>query len=165
MPLIGQVAVQGANAFSRAALRMTLSRKPRLDPAVAAGYLAPYDTWANRRAVYDFVKDIPSGPSNPTWQTLAKIESQLPSLADRPAQLIWGMRDWCFRPDCLERFEHAWPHAEVHRLADVGHWVVEDAADEVPQYIERFLSATDLNASHRTQPWIRRPPLPATIID
>ena len=47
-----------------------------------------------------------------------------------PACLIWGMRDWCFRPDCLERFVAAWPRAEVHRLADVGHWVVEDAPDE-----------------------------------
>ncbi len=34
----------------------------RLEPTVAAGYLAPYDSWANRRAVYGFVKDIPSGP-------------------------------------------------------------------------------------------------------
>ena len=31
----------------------------RLEPAVAAGYLAPYDSWANRRAVYGFVRDIP----------------------------------------------------------------------------------------------------------
>ena len=63
IPLLGQLAVQGANVFSRAALRMTLARRKRLDPAVAAGYLAPYDSWANRRAVYGFVKDIPSWPS------------------------------------------------------------------------------------------------------
>jgi cis-3-alkyl-4-acyloxetan-2-one decarboxylase len=151
IPLVGKVALQGANAFSRAALRMTLARKPQLDPAVVAGYLAPYDTWANRQAVYGFVKDIPNGPSDPTWQTLAKIESQLPSLADRPTQLIWGMRDWCFRPDCLARFEQAWPHAEVHRLADVGHWVVEDAADGVLPTLQQFLSATDSTARHLSQ--------------
>jgi haloalkane dehalogenase len=140
IPLLGRLAVQGANLFSRAALHMTLARTPRLDPAVAAGYLAPYDSWTNRRAVYGFVKDIPSGPHHPTWQTLAQIESQLPTLADRPSLLVWGLRDWCFRPDCLMRFEQAWPQAEVHRLADVGHWVVEDAPDEILQFVERFLS-------------------------
>jgi cis-3-alkyl-4-acyloxetan-2-one decarboxylase len=151
IPLVGKFAVQGANAFSRAALRMTLSRKRQLDPAVAAGYIAPYDSWANRRAVYGFVKDIPNSPNDPTWQTLAKIESQLPSFADRPAQLVWGMRDWCFRPDCLERFEQAWPHAEVHRLADVGHWVVEDAAQEVLPLVQQFLVGTDMAADERAQ--------------
>jgi haloalkane dehalogenase len=53
------------------------------------------------------------------------------------------MRDWCFRPDCLERFEQVWPHAEVRRLADVGHWVVEDAAEEVLEIVPQFLSTTD----------------------
>jgi haloalkane dehalogenase len=152
IPILGQLAVQGANLFSRAALRMTLARTSRLDPAVAAGYLAPYDSWANRRGVYGFVKDIPSGPRHPTWQTLAKIESGLPMLADRPSLLVWGLRDWCFLPDCLARFEEVWPQAEAHRLADAGHWVVEDAPDEVLPYIQRFLLTTDLTASRSARP-------------
>jgi haloalkane dehalogenase len=51
------------------------------------------------------------------------------------------MRDWCFRPDSLERLIRAWPQAEVHRLADVGHWVVEDAPDESLAIVEQFLRA------------------------
>lgn len=142
IPFLGQLAVQGGGLFSRAALRMTLARKLRLEPAVADGYLAPYDSWANRRAVYGFVKDIPTGPHHPTWQTLVDLERRLPSLADRPALLVWGMRDWCFRPDCLERFEHAWPRAEVQRLTDVGHWVLEDAPEVALAAVERFLAST-----------------------
>jgi haloalkane dehalogenase len=153
MPFIGRLAVQGANAFSRAALRMTLARRRKLEPEVAAGYLAPYDTWANRRAVYGFVQDIPTprcaathdeGILDPsTSGRLAAIEHMLPSLANRPSLLIWGMRDWCFRPDCLARFEVAWPNAEVHRLADVGHWVVEDVPEEAFALVERFLDSSD----------------------
>jgi cis-3-alkyl-4-acyloxetan-2-one decarboxylase len=152
-PLIGRLAVQGANAFSRAALRMTLSRRSRLEPEVEAGYLAPYDSWAHRCAVYGFVKDIPSPRSrvfskrgfefrrnSATWETLAQIERGLPILADRPICLVWGMRDWCFRPDCLDRFIEAWPRADVHRFADVGHWVVEDAPEEALAVVEGFLS-------------------------
>jgi cis-3-alkyl-4-acyloxetan-2-one decarboxylase len=140
LPVTGRLAVQGGNLFSRAALRMTLARRRRLERAVVAGYLAPYDCWDNRRAVYEFVRDIPSGPSHPTWATLADIERQLPTLSDRPVLLVWGMRDWCFRPDCLDRFIAAWPHAEVHRLADVGHWVVEDAPEESLAVVNRFLA-------------------------
>jgi pimeloyl-ACP methyl ester carboxylesterase len=142
IPLVGQLAVQGANLFSRAALRMTLARRRKLERTVAAGYLAPYDNWGNRRAVYGFVRDIPTGPRDSTWQTLTEIESGLPMFADRPAALIWGMRDWCFRPDCLDRFMEVWPQAEVHRLADVGHWVLEDAPDEALAHVERFLAET-----------------------
>jgi haloalkane dehalogenase len=155
-PLFGRLAVQGANAFSLAALRMTLARRSKLDSAVAAGYLAPYDSWNHRRAVYGFVKDIPNprydflisesdlppALENSTWGTLFRIEDSLPNVADRPACLIWGMRDWCFRPDCLDRFLVAWPQSEVHRLADVGHWVVEDAPDEALTIVQKFLTRT-----------------------
>jgi cis-3-alkyl-4-acyloxetan-2-one decarboxylase len=142
-PLVGRLAVEGGNLFCRAALRMTLARRRRLEPSVAAGCLAPYDSWAHRRAVYGFVKDIPAGPRHPTWRTLAQIEAELPTLAGRPALLMWGMRDWCFRPDSLERFISAWPQAEVHRLADVGHWVWEDAPEDALTLVEQFLAATD----------------------
>jgi pimeloyl-ACP methyl ester carboxylesterase len=149
LPVIGRLAVQGANLFSRAALRMTLARRQRLEPEVAAGYLAPYDNWSNRRAVYGFVHDIPSNANYPTWHTLAAIEQSLPAFADRPIALIWGMRDWCFRPDCLDRFRESWPQADVHRLADVGHWVVEDAPDESLALVNGFLASTNVTGTLR----------------
>ena len=68
------------------------------------GCLAPYDNWANRIAVDRFVRDIPLTPRHPTWQVLERIEAGLGALGRLPIQLIWGMRDWCFRPECLERF-------------------------------------------------------------
>jgi cis-3-alkyl-4-acyloxetan-2-one decarboxylase len=152
-PVLGRLAVQGANAFSLAALRMTLARRHKLDAAVAAGYLTPYDSWLNRQAVYGFVRDIPTGPGDNTWHTLADIERQLPQLAAVPSCLIWGMRDWCFRHDCLDRFLAAWPGAEAHGLADVGHWVVEDAPEEALGLVKTFVERTsspEVNSPHRT---------------
>ena len=69
-PFFGRVALQGLNLFSRAALGMALAQTPRLEAKVAAGYLAPYDSWRNRRAVYEFVADIPRSAQHPTWKTL-----------------------------------------------------------------------------------------------
>jgi cis-3-alkyl-4-acyloxetan-2-one decarboxylase len=142
-PLFGPLALQGANAFSRAALTMTLARTRRLDDAVAAGYLAPYNSWQRRAAVRQFVDDIPASPRHPTWAMLEEIENQLPTLSGLPSLLVWGMRDWCFTPECLDRFATAWPQAEAHRLADVGHWVVEDAPDDAAALVENFLRRTD----------------------
>jgi haloalkane dehalogenase len=153
VPLVGRLAVQGASLFSLAALRMTLARVPRLPRTVQAGYLAPYDSWAHRRAIYGFVRDIPAPDqqNHPTWRTLADIERRLPEFIEHPSCLIWGMRDWCFRPDCLERFQAIWPQAEIHQLCDVGHWVVEDAADESLAIIERFLASTRMIATEAAE--------------
>jgi haloalkane dehalogenase len=147
-PGLGPLAVRGGNAFVRAALRMTLSRKRRLEPEVEAGVLAPYDSWARRQAVQQFVDDIPLSARHPTWETLGAIEDRLPELASLPVLLVWGMRDWCFTPECLDRFVAAWPRAEAHRLADVGHWVVEDAPDDAERLVSEFLRRTDERAAH-----------------
>ena len=147
-PMFGKLALQGANAFSRAALRMTLGRKRRLDPLTSRqAYLAPYHDWQSRGAVYQFVKDIPLSDRHPTWQTLTEIESGLAGLADVPQLLVWGMRDWCFTPACLDKFVEYWPAAEVHRLADVGHWVVEDADEQVEQLMTDWLARTASNST------------------
>ena len=141
-PFFGQLAVQGGNAFSRAALRMTLNRRRRLDRSVEHAYLAPYYNWRSRAAVYQFVKDIPLSERHPTWQTLAEIEEGLLQLASLPQLLVWGMKDWCFTSACLDRFVEYWPAAEVHRLANVGHWVVEDAPEESEQLLSDWLERT-----------------------
>lgn len=139
-PLLGSWALRRHNLFARAAVRMATEKPDGLSPEVAAGLLAPYDSWANRIAIDCFVRDIPFSRKHPTWSTLATLETGLSQFADRPVQLIWGMRDWCFRPSCLERLQAAFPQAEVHRLPDAGHYVVEDAHAEIVGRVERFLA-------------------------
>ncbi len=138
-PLIGKLGVQGLNMFARAATFMATEQKGGLPKQVARGMLAPYDSWNNRIAIYNFVKDIPLSKRHPTWSVLDRIESGLAEVADWPIMMAWGMKDWCFRPECLDRLNGHWPNAEVHRFADAGHYVIEDAADEVEQKVQDFL--------------------------
>jgi len=150
-PLFGTLAVRGFNAFARAALTMAVERSERMTADVRAGLLVPYDSWANRVAIDHFVRDIPFTPRHPTWPVLERIEAGLSGLADRPIQLIWGMRDWCFRPECLERFARHWPHAEIHRLEDCGHYVVEDAHERIVPLMRAFLErGGDSAGEHKT---------------
>lgn len=142
-PGLGPLAVRGANAFLRAAFVMATSNPKKFRGAIRQGYLAPYGDWANRLAIQRFVEDIPLSPRHPSYDTLARIEQALLSLADRPTKFIWGMRDWCFTPAFLERFLEFFPRADVLRLPAAGHFVVEDAAEEVLAAVEDFLRSPD----------------------
>jgi pimeloyl-ACP methyl ester carboxylesterase len=140
LPVVGRLAVQGLNVFARAALRVCVERPDRITPAVRAGYLAPYDSWASREAIYRFIMDIPLRRSHPSHATLSAIEAALPGFRETPICLIWGMRDWVFTPEFLDRFIQVWPHAEVHRLAEAGHYLLEDAREQVIPLVQAFLA-------------------------
>ena len=140
IPLLGTIAVRGFNLFAWAAIYMATERKGGLKKQVAKGMLAPYDRWSNRVAIDRFVKDIPTSKNDPTWKLLSEIESNLDRLKHLPIQLIWGMKDWCFRPECLERFEQHFPDARVHRIEDAGHYVIEDATEKVCELVDCFLT-------------------------
>ena len=138
-PIAGRIALRGLNLFARAAITMATENPGGLPPEVAAGLLAPYDSWANRVAIWGFVRDIPLTRRHPTWKVLADLEAALPKLASLPIQIHWGMRDWCFTAECLRRFEHEFPNAEVRRHEQAGHYVVEDAIDEIVSTMREFL--------------------------
>ena len=104
------------------------------------GYLYPYDSWANRVAVSAFVQDIPLQPNHPSWETLAAVERGLAQFQDRPALVVWGGRDFCFNDGFLARWREILPQAAVHRTADAGHYVLEDARDEVVPKATEFLT-------------------------
>lgn len=145
-PLVGTPAVRGANLFARAAITMAMSRT-KLSADAARGLLAPYDSWANRVAIDRFVRDIPLHRSHPTFATLEQLEKDLPDFNDIPIELIWGMKDWCFRPECLRRFQQIWPHAVAHELPTTGHYVMEDSPDETLGILERFVDRLGLVAT------------------
>lgn len=144
IPVFGDLAIRGMNTFCLAALHWATAHPERLTPDVKAGYLAPYDSWANRVAVHRFVQDIPFGPSDPSFVEIQRIERALPALRDRPMLIAWGMKDFCFHPGFLDRFIELFPAAAVERFADAGHYVLEDAHERIVPRIARFLEENPL---------------------
>lgn len=140
VPLLGEVAVCGVNAFVRGALRFGV-RRGRLPADVRRGYRAPYRTWRDRRGVLAFVRDIPVQPAGRTHDLLARTGARLQRLADRPVLLVWGLRDPVLTPAYLREWRQRFPAAEAHAVEDAGHLVLEDAAEAVP-LIVAFLART-----------------------
>lgn len=146
VPGLGALLVRGANAFSRGAVRRCVTRKPMSDE-VAAGYLEPYDSWAHRIAVHRFVQDIPLGTGDPAYEVVQRTADELDRLADIPLMICWGMKDFVFDPHFLAEWERRFPSAEVHRFPDCGHYVLEDAGEEIVPLVRQFLEAHPLEAS------------------
>lgn len=140
-PLLGSWLVRGLNAFARGAARKCVVRGP-LPPAVRAGFLAPYDSWAHRIAVHRFVTDIPLRPTDRAWPLLEQTAAGLETLRGRPTLICWGERDFVFDTTFLAEWIRHFPEAEVHRFADAGHYLLEDAGDEIIPRVAAFVSAT-----------------------
>ena len=138
-PLVGPPLVRGLNGFAWPATFMSMSRRT-LSATEKGGYLFPYDTWANRVAVSEFVQDIPLNPSHRSWSALAEVERGLAQFRDRPAMIVWGGRDFCFNDSFLARWREISPQAHVHRIADAGHYVLEDARDDAVPLVTEFIS-------------------------
>lgn len=139
---LGAWAVQRFNLFARGATWMATTR--RMPKSVRDAYCAPYGTYDDRLATLRFVQDIPVEPGDAAYDTVSRVQESLPLFARTPILLLWGMKDFVFSPKVLEIFEKIWPHAEVHRFANAGHYVLEDAADEIPRILRDFLDRNPL---------------------
>lgn len=139
VPLLGEAFVRGLNGFAGSATTMATAKK--LPVAVKEGYLFPHRNWADRVAVARFVQDIPMQATHPSYAMLLGIEEQLPTLADKPMQIIWGMRDFCFNPSFLEEWERRFPKASIHRLKHADHYLLEDEPKQTLALTQDFMNA------------------------
>ena len=138
---LGPLLVRGLNGFARGATHLACTRK-RLPRAVRDAYCAPYDSWGDRIATLRFVQDIPLRAGDRGYELVSETAGHLQVFRNRPVLICWGMRDFVFDRHFLEEWCRVYPDAEVHRYADCGHYILEDAAEEIIPLIQRFLAGT-----------------------
>jgi len=136
-PILGSLFVRGLNGFALPATWMASTRG--LTPDAKYGLLYPYNSWANRVAVWRFVKDIPHENNHPSLSILKETENSLQRYLETPALACWGMDDFCFHEGFLKQWESHWPHLQSHRLSQTGHYLLEDNLEECRSLIEPFL--------------------------
>ena len=147
--VLGEVLLRGLNAFAAFATWRWVGCWRPMSRAARAGYLAPYDSWQNRIAIYRFVQDIPVTADHPTRATVDAIDAKLPLFRDRPMLIIWGARDFVFTvKGFLAGWRNRFPNAEIHILHDAGHYVVEDAHERILPLVSEFLGKTELSAAN-----------------
>jgi haloalkane dehalogenase len=141
------VPVRGFNAFSRGANLMCSTREGRMTELVKQAYLAPYDSWAHRIAVQRFVEDIPLKPGDKSWPTVSGVAEKLEQFRKVPILICWGRRDFVFDDAFLAQWKQRLPEAEVHVFEDAGHYVMEDAHEQIIPLMRDFLARHPLQGS------------------
>ena len=134
---LGAFLVRRFNAFSGIAARVAF-KKP-VSAEIRRAYTLPYDSPDNRIATLRFVQDIPLSPTDPGYDILLNTSEQLHLLANRPCLIAWGEKDFVFDAPFLNTWERHYPHAEIHRFPDCGHYILEDGGEALLGKIRNFM--------------------------
>ena len=138
IPIVSALFIRGLNAFALVTLWVGIKRH-RIQKKVAQGLLHPYGSWKDRISIHRFVQDIPVRPGDPGYDMGLFMESRLKLLRSVPKLFCWGMKDFVFCPKILDEWIRHFPNAEVHRFEDAGHYILEDAAEDVIPIVEKFI--------------------------
>jgi haloalkane dehalogenase len=129
---IGGYLILKRNFFVEKIVPGNVKRK-KLSPEVMDAYRGPFPTPESRRPLHVLPREILA--SRPF---LAEIEQGLANLSDRPALLVWPTKDMAFRDPERKRWEQVFPNHQTVMLEGAGHYIQEDAADEIVSAVRNW---------------------------
>jgi haloalkane dehalogenase len=122
---IGKFAIRRYNAFVNVFVPAGIKRR-RVDAALLEPYRRPLSTPDGRMPTYVFPRSILHSRT-----FLANCEASLAALAQKPALIVWGDADIAFRAKERMRFEALLPKHRTVKLRGAGHYIWEDAPDDI----------------------------------
>jgi haloalkane dehalogenase len=128
---VGRYLILNRNFFVEKILPGNVKRR-RLSPREMDAYRGPFPTPESRRPMHVFPREILG--SRPF---LAQVEQGLATLRDRPALIVWPTKDVAFKEPERRRWEQLFPNHSTITLEGAGHYIQEDAADEIVAAIRR----------------------------
>ena len=130
---LGRYLIERRNFFVERILPSGV-RRTHLSDAVMNAYRGPFPTPESRRPVSVFPREILN--SRPF---LADIAAGLPRVADRPALLCWPTSDVAFREPERKHWEELFPDHRTVLLRGAGHFIQEDAPQEIVTAVREFV--------------------------
>jgi haloalkane dehalogenase len=118
-------------------VRVTCARE--LADDVAAAYDAPHPMPESMTGVVMFPELVPTDLEHPSAQTMIEVRNALKTW-DKPTLVFFGDSDPIFPPEVAEKFAARMPNATcLPPVERAGHFVQEDAGEEVGQRIASWL--------------------------
>ena len=137
-PEIGEALLLAYNFFVEAFLPWALVRKEKITPELMQAYRAPFPDY-NSRIPTMAIQDVPIDEGHPSFKTMQHVHEQLGNL-NVPTLLIWGRNDNLFSPDFApDVWKQIYPHAELTLVDRAGHFIQEDAPEDVVRILLDFL--------------------------
>ncbi|MBV9310817.1 MAG: alpha/beta fold hydrolase [Solirubrobacterales bacterium] len=122
---IGRYLILQRNLFVERIIPGNVKRR-KLDPQVMDAYRGPFPTPQSRVPMHVFPHEILA-----SRRFLAEIERELPTLSERQALLLWPTKDPAFRTRERKRWEKLFPNHRTVMLEGAGHYIQEDASEEI----------------------------------
>ncbi|HEV8251076.1 MAG TPA: haloalkane dehalogenase [Gaiellaceae bacterium] len=106
---------------------------------VEAAYDAPFPVPESKTGVVMFPELVPTELEHPSAPAMLAVREAL-SRWEKPALVLFSDSDTVFSPQVAERFARLIPGAlPAETVADAGHFLQEDAGEEIAARIVRFL--------------------------
>ncbi len=137
-PAVGEALVQGLNLFVEGFLPAGIWRKEILNEIMPA-YRTPFPDWNSRIGTLKFPRDIPIGDAHPSASAMGHIQDNLGKLKV-PTLIVWALQDPAFPNQLFDVWKSIYPHADAHTIENAGHFLQEDAPEQIVSYIEAFLA-------------------------
>ncbi len=138
-PDIGEALLLAYNFFVEAFLPWAMVRKEKITPELIQAYRAPFPDY-NSRIPTMAIQDVPIEEDHPSFKTMQHVHERLGNL-NVPTLLIWGRNDNLFPPESgPDLWKQVYPHAELALVDRAGHFIQEDAPEEVVRILLDFLS-------------------------
>lgn len=142
-PGVGELLVQGLDAFKPLMFRLAVERSERLTPTIRRAYRSVHPGWSERAGMLAFARQLPDRPGGPINAMNEETEALLAKHYRRkPVRIVWGERDRVLPASLIET---AWlrtlPDAEVTPIPEAGHFLQEDAPEQVVPELTRFADA------------------------
>ena len=139
---LGRLMIERFNVFVNKVMPAGFGDRSLLTSEVMEHYRRAQPTPAARQASAAFPRHI-VGASE--W--LSTIWNDREAFAGKPALLLWGFRDIAFRRKELEVWKSALHACDVHEFPDCGHFLAEEAPDEIAALMRTFMSDGERLAS------------------
>ncbi|MGC7102114.1 alpha/beta fold hydrolase [Amycolatopsis lurida] len=122
---VGRYMIKRRNLFVEKVLPGGVKRH-KLPDEVMAAYRGPFSEVEARKAVHVLPRQIVQ-----SGDFLREVEQRLPSVSDRRTLILWPSDDYAFGENELKRWESIFPGHKTVRLEGAGHYIQEDAPDEI----------------------------------
>jgi haloalkane dehalogenase len=115
-----------------------------LPDEVVAAYDAPFPVPESKTGALMFPEQVPTEPDHPSAAKMREVRDKLGSWEGRTL-VFFGDSDPIFSPRVAERIAELIPGAELQQpIAGAGHFLQEDAGEEVGQRIAAWLKSTSV---------------------
>ncbi len=108
--------------------------RSKLTKAIHWQYRAPFANASQRMGALGFAKSLLHDQSH--FET---IWERRDALREKPALLLWGMKDTFLKPAFIDRFRQMFPYNMLVQFPSAGHFVQEEAPQEAIQAMRQFL--------------------------